>query len=98
MYFGFDIGGLADPVKVYEQIEEEARWAMINSGGSLSHHHGIGKIRKKFLPHVMNPCGLEIIKGLKEKIDPGNIFATNNIVDIPVPSEQAKPASDLKSE
>lgn len=50
------------------------------SGGSLSHHHGIGKIRKKFMPKVIGENGLEVIKGIKEHIDPLNIFATNNII------------------
>jgi len=88
MYFGFHTTGLEDPVKVYEQVEEEARLAMMKAGGSLSHHHGIGKMRKKFLPLVMTPSGLEIIKGLKEKIDPNNIFATNNIVDVTTPEKK----------
>jgi alkyldihydroxyacetonephosphate synthase len=66
---------------VYEKIEDEARIAIMNSGGSLSHHHGIGKIRKKFMPVVMKPCGLDMIKSLKDKIDPNNVFASNNILD-----------------
>ena len=91
MYFGFRTVGLEDPVKVYEHIEEEARKAMLKSGGSLSHHHGIGKLRKNFLPQVMSPCGLEMIKGLKDKIDPMNIFATNNIIDATTPAKPTAP-------
>lgn len=40
------------------------------------------------MPVVMKACGLEMIKSLKEKIDPNNIFATNNIVDTSVEKEQ----------
>jgi alkyldihydroxyacetonephosphate synthase len=83
IYFGFSIGGLKDPLAVYEKIEEEARWAILKSGGSLSHHHGVGKLRKKFMPIVMKSCGLDMIKALKEKIDPSNIFASINIIDTP---------------
>ncbi len=92
MYFGFNIGGLSDPLGVYEKIEEEARLTMMRCGGSLSHHHGIGKLRKKLLPLVMSPCGLEILKKLKEDIDPQNIFATDNIVTV----TPHKPESDEK--
>ena len=52
MYFGFRTVGLEDPVKVYEHIEEEARKAMLKSGGSLSHHHGIGKLRKNLFSRL----------------------------------------------
>ena len=36
-----------DPAHVYEEIEEEARDAIIGFGGTLSHHHGVGKVRKR---------------------------------------------------
>lgn len=80
MYFGFHARGLKDAVTVYEEIEDEARKVIMASGGSLSHHHGIGKTRKKFMPEVIGENGLEVIKGIKEHIDPLNIFATNNII------------------
>jgi len=49
-------------------------------GGSISHHHGVGKLRKKFLPRSIGNTGVEILKGLKNNIDPTNIFATGNLV------------------
>lgn len=47
-YFGFNFEGIEDPVEVYHIIEERARDEIIASGGSISHHHGIGKLRKKW--------------------------------------------------
>ena len=81
MYFGFHARGLKDSVKIYEEIEEDARKAVMESGGSLSHHHGVGKIRKMFMPKVIGKTGIELIKGIKEKLDPTNIFASNNLID-----------------
>lgn len=49
-------------------------------GGSISHHHGVGKLRKKFLPRSIGNTGVEILKGLKNSIDPNNIFATGNLI------------------
>ena len=49
-------------------------------GGSISHHHGVGKLRKKFLKSSIGETGVNILKGMKEKIDPDNIFATGNLV------------------
>tara|TARA_R110002050_G_scaffold80958_1_gene173102 strand:- start:1270 stop:2454 length:1185 start_codon:yes stop_codon:yes gene_type:complete len=57
-YFGFTSRGLADPVKTFEEIESEARDEVLRNGGSLSHHHGIGKLRKKWLPEVISDTGL----------------------------------------
>jgi alkyldihydroxyacetonephosphate synthase len=49
-------------------------------GGSISHHHGVGKLRKKFLVKSIGETGVNMIKGLKATIDPQNIFATGNLV------------------
>lgn len=50
-------------------------------GGCISHHHGVGKLRKKFLPNSIGNTGLDILKGVKSTIDPKNIFATGNLVN-----------------
>jgi alkyldihydroxyacetonephosphate synthase len=49
-------------------------------GGSISHHHGVGKLRKKFLPKSIGTTGIEMLTGLKKTIDPNNIFATGNLI------------------
>ena len=49
-------------------------------GGSISHHHGVGKLRKKFMSRSVGETGINILKGLKSTIDPENIFATGNLV------------------
>jgi FAD linked oxidases, C-terminal domain len=33
---------------IYEEVERECKEATYKAFGSLSHHHGIGKIRKMF--------------------------------------------------
>ena len=39
-----------DPVGVFTSVENDAREAILALGGSLSHHHGVGKHRQKWLP------------------------------------------------
>lgn len=50
-------------------------------GGCISHHHGVGKLRKKFLPKSIGETGIKMLKGLKDTVDPTNIFATGNLID-----------------
>ena len=37
--------GVSNPTAVFSALEEAARDEIILAGGSLSHHHGIGKTR-----------------------------------------------------
>lgn len=80
VYFGFIYQGLADPVAVYSEIEDAARDEILKYGGSISHHHGVGKLRKKFMPRSIGDTGINILKGLKNTIDPNNVFATGNLI------------------
>jgi alkyldihydroxyacetonephosphate synthase len=72
--------GLQDPLKAYMEIESEARDEIIKWGGSLSHHHGVGKHRKRWMPQVVGDVGISMLKGLKGSIDPKNIFANGNLI------------------
>lgn len=57
-------------IEKYESIEDAARDEVMLSGGSISHHHGVGKIRKKFISRTSSPNTFDWQQTLKEKIDP----------------------------
>ena len=80
VYFGFQTQGLADPLNTYNLVEDAARDEIMKHGGSISHHHGVGKLRKKFMTRSIGVTGVAMLKGLKDTIDPTNIFATGNLV------------------
>jgi len=77
-YFGFYFKGVPHPSRVYHELENIAREEILRSGGSLSHHHGVGKIRQDFLPAIMSPAALEWKRELKRSLDPNNIFGSGN--------------------
>lgn len=79
-YFAFNYAGIDDPVNVYETIEEKARDEIIASGGSISHHHGVGKLRKKWYKKTVSDVGVALFRAAKRELDPNNIFATDNMV------------------
>ena len=81
VYFGFNFMFVPNPLELYEKVETVARNEIIRSGGCISHHHGIGKIRKKFVPSVMNDVSQGLIRAMKRYLDPKNILALNNTVD-----------------
>ena len=77
-YFGICYKGVEDPSRVYAEMEVAARQAIIDAGGSLSHHHGIGKLRERFLPQIMSPAVQEWNRSTKRAIDPRNVFGSRN--------------------
>ena len=77
-YFAYYFKGVENPSDVFSEIEHAARDEVLKTGGSLSHHHGIGKIRRDFLPQVLSPGILEWQKEIKKAVDPANIFGAGN--------------------
>jgi alkyldihydroxyacetonephosphate synthase len=82
-YMAFYARGVANPVDVYHQIEMEAREEILAAGGSISHHHGVGKIRLPFVQDIMSPAMLEWRERLKSALDPDGIFAAQAPPDAP---------------
>ena len=77
-YFGFYYKGIPNPSEVYVELENVAREEILRSGGSLSHHHGIGKIRQDFLPDIMSATALKWKQDIKTSLDPDNVFGAGN--------------------
>jgi len=79
-YLAFHHKGVDDPVGAFAALERAARDEILLCGGSLSHHHGVGKLRSEFLPRVLSPAALAWSAGIKHAIDPDNIFGSRNHV------------------
>lgn len=77
-YFGFYYKGVENPSEVYLELENIARREILRSGGSLSHHHGVGKIREEYLPDIMSATALKWKREIKHGLDPMNVFGTGN--------------------
>lgn len=77
-YFGYYYKGVDHPSEVYAELETFAREEILKHGGSLSHHHGIGKLRQRFLPQIKSPAMLEWVGAAKRALDPQNVFGGAN--------------------
>jgi len=77
-YYLMNYEGVEDPVGVYHEIEDCARDEILRQGGSLSHHHGVGKIRGKWMNTVNSDYANDLFKDIKQGIDPDNLFGARN--------------------
>ncbi len=44
------------------------------AGGVISHHHGIGRVRRQWMADEVRDTGVALLKNLKKIPDPHNIF------------------------
>ena len=79
---GINVRGIKNPEKVFSDIEHKIRECFIKNGGSISHHHGVGKLRRDFMPETISPGSIDVVQSIKKSQDPDNIFGiSNNIVN-----------------
>jgi alkyldihydroxyacetonephosphate synthase len=81
-YFGFVWTGLKDPLGTFSRIEHNARDEILKMGGSLSHHHGVGKHRSSWLGDAISEPGMIVLEGIKRTLDPTNVFGAGNLIGI----------------
>ena len=57
----------------YRRAWDEVTGATMAAGGAISHHHGIGINRARFLPGALG-AGFEVLASVKQALDPHGIL------------------------
>ena len=72
--------GVEDGDAKFAEMERNIRTAIMDAGGSISHHHGVGKLRKHVVDRVASTESVAAVTALKQAVDPHNVFGiANNI-------------------
>jgi alkyldihydroxyacetonephosphate synthase len=69
-------------VEQWQAIKDVATEAILEHGGALSHHHGIGHMHKSWIPRYLGPLGTEFLRELKRQWDPHHIMNPGKLVDL----------------
>jgi alkyldihydroxyacetonephosphate synthase len=77
-YLAYYYKGVEHPTDKYVTLENHARDEILKNGGSLSHHHGIGKLRQDFLPRNASPATVAWQSAAKAALDPQTVFGCGN--------------------
>lgn len=67
-YYGFAGDGLEEPARVYNIIYHNCRQAILDAGGSISHHHGVGQDRLEFFPQIRTSAGHKMHTSIVESL------------------------------
>jgi alkyldihydroxyacetonephosphate synthase len=90
-YLAYQNDGSERPYQVFGELENAARDEILREGGALSHHHGVGKLRRHFLPRVFSEAALAWARETKRALDPHNVFGGGNgafVLDAAEPGER----------
>ena len=72
MYFIFIIK--ESDLKAYQKFQKSVIEKIEESGGTLSHHHGVGKMAGYLMEKHLGKNQMEVLRALKKHFDPNNIM------------------------
>jgi alkyldihydroxyacetonephosphate synthase len=74
LYFTVAAKQLEDGVGQWMSAKRAASDAMIAAGASITHHHAVGRDHKPWLAEEIGPVGVEVLRAVKERIDPRGVL------------------------
>ena len=73
LYFTFAGRPDGDPTPYYRAAWDVATTTALARGGSLSHHHGVGRNRARFMPDALGRS-FDVLRAIKGVLDPTNLL------------------------
>ena len=84
LYFTFAATPPADEIEAtYIAMWDAGQRAVLASGGNLSHHHGVGLNRARFMREALGPA-FEVLAGIKTQLDPNGVLNPGKLA-LPTP-------------
>lgn len=74
LYFTVVAKQAADPLTQWAHAKSAASTAIIDAGATITHHHAVGRDHKPWLHSEIGPVGVEILRAVKERLDPHGIL------------------------
>jgi D-lactate dehydrogenase (cytochrome) len=85
LHFNFSQPEGADPKDVMAKsgpLHEAVYEVVLKLGGSVSAEHGIGQLKAELLAKVKDPVALEMMRAVKQALDPNNILNPGKVLKI----------------
>ncbi|HEY0970400.1 MAG TPA: FAD-binding oxidoreductase [Gemmatimonadales bacterium] len=70
----------AEELARIERVVEETLHEVIRMGGTVSAEHGIGKLKRRWLPLQLSPLQLGVMRAVKQQLDPRGLLAPGNVL------------------
>ncbi|WP_336205870.1 FAD-binding oxidoreductase [Nonomuraea sp. LPB2021202275-12-8] len=74
LYFTVVTAQEADPVAQWDRAKAAASEAIVRGGGTISHHHGVGRDHRDAYAAEIGPLGAAILRAVKREVDPAGIL------------------------
>jgi alkyldihydroxyacetonephosphate synthase len=89
LYFTVACAQTDDPVAQWLAAKSAASDAILAAGGSITHHHGVGRDHRDWYGRELGELGLGIVRAVKAQLDPTGIMNPGVLVEAGAPAPGA---------
>ncbi|MBX6766479.1 MAG: FAD-binding oxidoreductase [Actinomadura rubrobrunea] len=89
LYFTVVSAQGADAVRHWEKAKHTANDAILDAGGTITHHHGVGTDHRDWYAREIGPLGIDVLHAVKQRLDPAGILNPGVLLP-PVPEERPR--------
>jgi alkyldihydroxyacetonephosphate synthase len=61
-------------IEQWRAVKTAACEAIVTTGGTITHHHAVGHDHARYMPAEVGELGLDAIRAVKERLDPGGVM------------------------
>ncbi len=74
LYFTIACAQLPEPAAQWRLAKRAASDAILARGGSITHHHGVGRDHREWLEREIGELGMQVLQAVKRTVDPTGIM------------------------
>jgi alkyldihydroxyacetonephosphate synthase len=83
LYFTVVAALTPDPAAQWAGAKDAASRAILAAGGTISHHHAVGRDHRPYLEDEIGPLGVAVLRAVKQTLDPRGIMNPGVLVAPP---------------
>jgi alkyldihydroxyacetonephosphate synthase len=74
LYFTVAVKAAADPVAQWRAAKAAATDAIVDAGGTITHHHAVGRDHRPWLAAEIDELGVQVLRAIKQRLDPTGVL------------------------
>ena len=74
LYFTVIATLTTDPLTQWTDAKDAASRAILDAGGTITHHHAVGRDHRPYLEDEIGPLGVAVLRAVKAELDPHGIM------------------------
>ncbi|MGN5240210.1 FAD-binding oxidoreductase [Rhodococcus sp. SJ-3] len=80
LYFTIVCAQTDDPVRQWAEAKQAATAAIVAAGGTITHHHAVGRDHLPWMTDEVGDCGVEVLRAIKNALDPHHILNPGKLI------------------